>query len=158
MDAAVVERLVRELIATGTMWPETIEDLERFAAEARAGTLSRDDYDYLVAFHAKSVLSSAPGSEALADAGEFASQQWSDRLRDAEERAERAERRLADLEAGHGSPAQPDGRFDLLKQRLAERFPLGGQAGAGLDAQVRASITREVWALVEEAERAGHSA
>ena len=85
-DAAEIERLVRELIATGTMWPETIADLERFVTEAKAGTLSPDDESYLIAFHAKSVL----GADAVAAAAE-PEQDW-------RARAERAEARVAELE------------------------------------------------------------
>jgi hypothetical protein len=85
-DAARIETLVRELIATGTMWPETIADLERFVEEARAGTLSRDDEDYLVAFHAKSVLDAAPDDSAAQPAEDWRA------------RAERAEARVAELE------------------------------------------------------------
>lgn len=45
------ETLIRELLATGTMNPETIAELEGYLAEAVAGTLHPDDADYLVHFH-----------------------------------------------------------------------------------------------------------
>jgi hypothetical protein len=60
-QAETVERLVNELIATGTLWPETQADLERFVAEAKAGTLWADDYNYVVALHAK--ITGAPAPE-----------------------------------------------------------------------------------------------
>lgn len=85
-DAAQVETMVRELIGTGAMWPETIADLERFVMEAKAGTLSADDESYLVAFHAKNVL----GADAVAVSAE-AEEDWRGR-------AERAEARVAELE------------------------------------------------------------
>ena len=61
-QAETVERLVQELIATGTLWPETQADLERFVAEAKAGTLWADDYNYVVALHAK--IHGRPGAGA----------------------------------------------------------------------------------------------
>ena len=33
----LVEKLVGELVATGTLWPETAADLQRFVEEAKAG-------------------------------------------------------------------------------------------------------------------------
>lgn len=86
-DAVQVETMVHELIATGAMWPETIADLERFAAEAKAGTLSAEDERYLVAFHAKNVLD-APAPDAVE----------ADLPEDWKARAERAESRVAELE------------------------------------------------------------
>ena len=59
-QAETVERLVRELVATGTLWPETQADLERFVEEAKAGTLWADDYNYVVALHAKVTGAPAP--------------------------------------------------------------------------------------------------
>ena len=49
----LVEKLVGELVATGTLWPETAADLQRFVEEAKAGTLWADDLNYLIALHAK---------------------------------------------------------------------------------------------------------
>jgi hypothetical protein len=67
-QAERVEQLVGELKATGTLWPETVADLERFVGEARAGTLWQDDLNYLVALHAKIVLNedASPPAEAVA--------------------------------------------------------------------------------------------
>ena len=59
-QAELVERLVSELVATGTLWPETKADLERFVAEAKAGTLWTDDLNYLIALHAKVTGAPAP--------------------------------------------------------------------------------------------------
>lgn len=90
-DAAQVEKLVRELIATGTMWPETVDDLERFVKEAQAGSLSPDDENYLVALHAKSVH----GASAESTSGDAATET----AVDWKSRAERAEARVSELEA-----------------------------------------------------------
>lgn len=60
----LVEKLVGELIATGTMWPETQADMQRYVEEAKAGTLWADDLNYLVALHAKVVLNAEPQDSA----------------------------------------------------------------------------------------------
>ncbi len=57
MDLAEVERLVAELLATGEMNEDTVADLERIRAEAKAGQSYPDDLDYLRALHAR-ILSS----------------------------------------------------------------------------------------------------
>jgi hypothetical protein len=80
-DTARVETMVRELIATGAMWPETIVE------GAKAGNLSAEDERYLVAFHAKNVLD-APVPDAVVLES---SEDW-------RTRAERAETRVAELE------------------------------------------------------------
>lgn len=56
-----VEKLVNELIGTGTLWPETVADLQGFVADAKAGTLWADDLNYLIALHAK--VTGAPSPE-----------------------------------------------------------------------------------------------
>jgi hypothetical protein len=48
-----VEALIKELLATGSMNEETTADLNRWAAEAAAGTLHPDDAAYIEALHAK---------------------------------------------------------------------------------------------------------
>jgi hypothetical protein len=48
-----VEALIKELLATGSMNEETTADLNRWAAEAAAGTLHPDDAEYVAALHAK---------------------------------------------------------------------------------------------------------
>ncbi|UYN99559.1 MAG: hypothetical protein KIT02_16900 [Devosia sp.] len=53
MNLPDVERLVSELLARGDMTSDTIEDLERIQAEARAGQSYPDDLDYLRALHAR---------------------------------------------------------------------------------------------------------
>jgi polyhydroxyalkanoate synthesis regulator phasin len=69
-DAAPVERLVQELIDTGAMTEETVADLERMRDEFRAGTLSADDADYLVALHRR--ITEAPAVEEVLSADEAA--------------------------------------------------------------------------------------
>ena len=53
-----VEALIKELLATGSMNEETTADLNRWAAEAAAGTLDPDDAAYIEALQAK--LTGAP--------------------------------------------------------------------------------------------------
>lgn len=48
-----VEALIKELLATGSMNEDTTADLNRWAAEAAAGTLHPDDAAYIEALHAK---------------------------------------------------------------------------------------------------------
>ena len=60
-----VEALIKELLATNSMNEETTADLNRWAAEAAAGTLHPDDAAYIEALHAK--LTGAPLPE-VADA------------------------------------------------------------------------------------------
>ncbi len=62
MNVQDVEKLVAELLATGEMNEDTVADLGRIEAEARAGTSHADDLDYLRALHGR-VLSSAGISE-----------------------------------------------------------------------------------------------
>ena len=53
MNLPDVERLVAELLATGEMNADTVADLDRILAEARAGQSYPDDLDYLQALHAR---------------------------------------------------------------------------------------------------------
>lgn len=53
MDLDDVERLVGDLLATGEMNEDTVADLERIRAEAKAGQSYPDDLDYLRALHAR---------------------------------------------------------------------------------------------------------
>jgi hypothetical protein len=62
-QVAQVETLVSELRATGTMSAEQVADIERFVADAKAGSLWEDDLNYLIALHAK--VTGAPAPEAV---------------------------------------------------------------------------------------------
>ena len=55
-----VEALIKELLATGSMNEDTTADLNRWAAEAAAGTLHPDDVAYIEALHAKVTGASMP--------------------------------------------------------------------------------------------------
>jgi hypothetical protein len=55
-----VEALIKELLATGSMNEDTTADLNRWAAEAAAGTLHPDDAAYIAALHAKLTGSELP--------------------------------------------------------------------------------------------------
>ncbi len=98
-DVARVESLVNELKAAGNLPEETLTDLDRFLADARAGTLWDDDYNYLVAFHAKMFGST---TEAPADAdGDPTPDEWKSRALVAEARVRELEARL---DAGAAAP------------------------------------------------------
>lgn len=90
-----VEALIKELLATGSMNEDTTADLNRWAAEAAAGTLHPDDAAYVEALHAK--LTGAPlpdeSSTAPAEPGRLDGLT----LEDWRERALRAEAELAQL-------------------------------------------------------------
>ena len=60
-----VDALIKELLATGSMNEDTTTDLNRWLAEAAAGTLHADDAAYIAALHAK--LTGAPLPEEPAD-------------------------------------------------------------------------------------------
>lgn len=94
-----VERLVAELKATGTLWPETVADLERYVEEARAGTLWEDDYTYLVALHAKVVNGETPDGQPVEP--ELSADEW-------KARAERAERMFHEIRRRFDSHYHPD--------------------------------------------------
>ena len=89
-----VEALIKELLATGSMNEDTTADLNRWAAEAAAGTLHSDDAAYIEALHAK--LTGAPLPDETAVPAEparidgLALEDWRDR-------ALRAEAELAAL-------------------------------------------------------------
>jgi polyhydroxyalkanoate synthesis regulator phasin len=91
-DAASVEKLVGDLIDTGTMSAETTAELSRMRDEARAGTLDPDDRDYLEALHRR-LLSSAPEPE------KEAAEDLREALDAAIARAEAAEAEAQDLRA-----------------------------------------------------------
>lgn len=66
MILAETERLVSELLATGDMNADTVADLERILAEARAGTSYPDDLTYLEALHGR-IFSQDRATEAAED-------------------------------------------------------------------------------------------
>ena len=125
--AAEVERLVAELKATGTLWPETVSDLERYVEEAKGGSLWEEDYSYLVALHAKVVNGEAADGQPIAP--ELTAAEW-------RERAERAE-----------------SRFEELKRRFEVRYRPSADAPDTPDAQARAALFNEFWAEIEDVER-----
>ena len=90
-----VEALIKELLATGGMNEDTIADLNRWAEEARAGTLHPDDAAYIEALHAKITGAPLPEPEDVLPAEParldgFSIEDWRDR-------ALRAEAKLAQL-------------------------------------------------------------
>jgi hypothetical protein len=90
-----VEALIKELLATGSMNEDTTADLNRWAAEAAAGTLHPDDAAYIEALHAKlnggelpEIAEAVPAEPARIDGHTI--EDWRDR-------ALRAEAELAQL-------------------------------------------------------------
>jgi hypothetical protein len=61
------DQLIAELIATGTMNPDTLADLERMRADYAAGRLEPDDESYLRALHAR--ITGAPAPEPVDETG-----------------------------------------------------------------------------------------
>lgn len=99
-----VEALVDDLLATGEMSAETSTDLERIRQEHREGRLEPDEYDYLVALHARLTgEGGSPALEAEAAGGVIGTAEEIAQLRAQlaamTERAERAESELARLRA-----------------------------------------------------------
>lgn len=90
-----VEALIKELLATGSMNEETTADLNRWAAEATAGTLHPDDAAYIEALHAK--LTGAPMPEEIAAAPVEPARLDGLSIEDWRDRALRAEAELAQL-------------------------------------------------------------
>ena len=90
-----VEALIKELLATGSMNEDTTADLNRWAAEAAAGTLHADDAAYIEALHAK--LSGEPLAEDTPAAPTEPVRLDGLTLEDWRDRALRAEAELAQL-------------------------------------------------------------
>ena len=89
-----VEALIKELLATGSMNEDTTADLNRWLAEAAAGTLHPDDAEYIAALHVK--LTGAPLPEATETTVEPARLDGLS-IEDWRDRALRAEAELAAL-------------------------------------------------------------
>ena len=90
-----VEALIKELLATGSMNEETTADLNRWAAEAAAGTLHPDDAAYIEALHAK--LTGMPMPEEIVDTPAEPARLDGLSIEDWRDRALRAEAELAQL-------------------------------------------------------------
>ncbi len=98
MNLPDIERLVSELLSRGDMNEDTVVDLNRILAEARAGTADPDDLDYLAALHARIVLSGeVPAEDAVSEGRDAldALRQDNERLR---AELEDARNRIAQLE------------------------------------------------------------
>ena len=132
-DVAQVEKLVAELVGTGTLWPEVVADLNRYVAEARDGTLWEDDFNYLVALHAK-VLASGPVDGEQADADDLPAEDWRQRAQEAIGRAERAE-----------------AKFDEIKRRFADRYH--PDTAGDTERMTRAEVYAEFSADFEDVEK-----
>jgi len=91
-----VEALIKELLATGSMNEDTTADLNRWAAEAAAGTLHPDDAAYVEALYAK--LTGAPPVEAVDAAPVEPVRLEGLTIEDWRDRALRAEAELAQLQ------------------------------------------------------------
>lgn len=106
-NSVTPDKLIDDLIATGTMNEETLADLERMRSEHAAGKLDADDEAYLRALHAR--ITDAPLPEPEADVAPApAEPERLDGLTIAEwrERALKAEAELAevrDLQSGGAS-------------------------------------------------------
>jgi hypothetical protein len=98
-----VEALIKELLATGSMNEETTADLNRWAAEATAGTLHPDDAAYIEALHAK--LTGAPMPEEIVDTPAEPARLDGLSIEDWRERALRAEAELAQLKDSVSTPS-----------------------------------------------------
>lgn len=96
------ERYVAELLARGDMNADTVADLNRILAEARAGTVHPDDLDYLAALHGRIFASGEVVADEVAPMGVDAT---------AELRAEN-ERLRAELDEARNKIAE-------LEERLA---------------------------------------
>jgi HEAT repeat protein len=90
-----VEALIKELLATGSMNEDTTADLNRWAAEAAAGTLHPDDAAYIEALYAK--VTGAPLPETTESAPAEPARVDGLTLEDWRDRALRAEAELAAL-------------------------------------------------------------
>ena len=90
-----VEALIKELLATGSMNEDTTADLNRWAAEAAAGTLHPDDVAYIEALHAKVTGASMPEDNVAAPVEPVRLDGLS--IEDWRERALKAEAELAQL-------------------------------------------------------------
>ncbi len=93
-----VERLVSELSGSGMLDAEAITDLNvNYLEPWKRGELDSDDRAYVEAFHAR--IMSASSGEAVNEGDVLTPEDWQDRLTEMQSRAERAEARVATLEA-----------------------------------------------------------
>jgi len=155
-DVALVERLVAELIATGRMSLEDIADLERYASEARSGTLWADDLSYLIAFHARilAAVPDEPDDPSADEPDEPSAEEWKKRAYDAMSRAERAETQLKTLEEQlRTQPSGGDAKFDEIKRRFARKYGPDSGNSAGMEQVTRAELFKEFWTEFEEVEK-----
>ena len=90
-----VDALIKELLATGSMNEETTADLNRWLAEAAAGTLHADDAEYIAALHAR--ITGAPLPETVETAPVEPARLDGLSIEDWRDRALRAEAELAAL-------------------------------------------------------------
>ena len=90
-----VEALIKELLSTGSMNEDTTSDLNRWAAEAAAGTLHPDDAAYIEALYAK--VTGAPLAESVEPTPAEPARLDGLTLEDWRDRALRAEAELAQL-------------------------------------------------------------
>jgi hypothetical protein len=96
-----VEALIKELLATGSMNEDTTADLNRWAAEAAAGTLHPDDAAYIEALHAK--VTGASTLDDIVDTPAEPVRLDGLSIEDWRERALRAEAELAQLKDSVGT-------------------------------------------------------
>lgn len=104
MNLAEIERLAAELLATGEMNEDTVADLERILAEAKAGESYPDDLDYLAALHARIMSPDRVVEADVAPSGDIVAQLRDEVSRLQSELAD-ARQTIAELEARLASGA-----------------------------------------------------
>lgn len=162
-----VERLVADLLGTGSMNEDTTVELHRFLAEARSGRLHPDDLAYLRALHGKVVRPQSttserpyaqpdPALDPLAQAKrELADAQAT--IADLRKKLAEAERSIHRLEqqvsASRDDGGGNDRKFRELKKRFAKRYHPNSVGSSGIEAVIRNEIFKEFWSEIEQVEQ-----
>ncbi len=161
--SAEVDQLRMELMETGKLWPETIDDLDRILSEATSQTLSDGDLSYIRALHKRLIGASdvdGPSESSNKDDDDDPPEtsdehtDWRERAHSAMSRAKAAEKSLKEIssssnpEVGQGG----DQKFEEIKRRFAKLYHPDNTSYTGLEATIRGEIFKEFWKEIEEVE------
>lgn len=163
-----VERLVTDLLGTGTMREDTTSELHRFLAEARAGQLHPDDLSYLRGLHSR--LSGAKPNGNAGTNSKPEAQPQTDPLGNALRELNEARNKIAMLQqkvaaaqgtfssleqqlASRADGGGDDRKFRDIKKRFARRYHPNSVNSTGIDKIIRTEIFKEFWAEIEDVEK-----
>jgi uncharacterized coiled-coil protein SlyX len=167
MNANTTRSLIKTMLASGELMPETVEELEEYLQEIDKGTLDAMDVDYVQGLakrlgFAKGRAPAAAAAEA-AEADEEADEDEADAAAEraaeadaAAERAEEAEVRVAALEATlesrEAALASVRQSIGDARERLAALYDPEKGLNRDIDDAKAAEALKEIWTSLEQAE------